>query len=200
MNKPFTRDEVIQKARNWISAWNRRRVEESQAHDLQRLFHEIEQMNLQLESKVKERTGELESSNGELAKKNTELEDVLLELKSAQGQLLQNEKLASLGQLAAGMAHEINNPIGFVHSNLCTLNNYADRVHKYLTAVDLVVGQIGNGYTPLVEELNETRRKLKMDYVMKISKLLSINQLTVLPVYSGLLRISRHFLELTRLT
>src|SRR5882724_117559 len=117
MNKPFTRDEVIQKARNWVSAWNRRRREEGQAQDLQRLVQEIEQMNLQLENKVRERTFELESINAELADKNTELETVLTELKNTQGQLLQNEKLASLGQLAAGMAHEINNPIGFVHSN-----------------------------------------------------------------------------------
>ncbi|HZS47872.1 MAG TPA: ATP-binding protein [Blastocatellia bacterium] len=167
MNKPFTRDEVIQKARNWVSAWNRRRREEAQAQDLQRVLTEIEAMNQQLEGKVKERTAELESANSELGKKNHELEDVLLELKSTQGQLLQNEKMASLGQLAAGMAHEINNPIGFVYSNLCTLNSYTDRVQKFMNAVDLVINQIGNGYTPLVTELNDTRRKLKMDYVLK---------------------------------
>jgi len=168
MNKPFTRDEVIQKARNWISAWNRRRREEKQAQ-------EIEQMNLQLENKVRERTSALESINAELADKNTELETVLNELRNTQGQLLQNEKLASLGQLAAGMAHEINNPIGFVHSNLCTLNSYADRVGAYIDAVDSVIAQIGNGYTPLVTELDETRRKLKLDYVLNDLKVV-VNQ------------------------
>ena len=47
------------------------------------------------------------------------------ELKKAQSQLVQSEKMASLGQLAAGVAHEINNPIGFVISNVSTLNEYA---------------------------------------------------------------------------
>jgi PAS domain S-box-containing protein len=45
-------------------------------------------------------------------------------LEEAQSQLLQSEKLASIGQLAAGVAHELNNPIGFVHSNLDTLEEY----------------------------------------------------------------------------
>jgi len=47
-------------------------------------------------------------------------------LEEAQHQLLQSEKLASIGQLAAGVAHEINNPIGFVNSNLATLRRYVD--------------------------------------------------------------------------
>jgi signal transduction histidine kinase len=47
-------------------------------------------------------------------------------LESAQNQLLQSEKMASIGQLAAGVAHEINNPIGFVNSNLNTLGNYVN--------------------------------------------------------------------------
>ena len=48
------------------------------------------------------------------------------ELEEAQSQLLQSEKMASIGQLAAGVAHEINNPVGFVNSNLGTLKRYAD--------------------------------------------------------------------------
>ncbi|MBI2277723.1 MAG: cache domain-containing protein [Dechloromonas sp.] len=48
------------------------------------------------------------------------------QLEEAQNQLLQSEKMASIGQLAAGVAHEINNPIGFVSSNLSTLEEYAD--------------------------------------------------------------------------
>jgi signal transduction histidine kinase len=52
------------------------------------------------------------------------------DLREAQNQLLQSEKMASIGQLAAGVAHEINNPIGFVNSNLGTLGNYVqDLLH-----------------------------------------------------------------------
>ena len=50
--------------------------------------------------------------------------DLNKKLEEAHGQLLQSEKLAAIGQLAAGVAHELNNPIGFVHSNLGTLTDY----------------------------------------------------------------------------
>lgn len=54
------------------------------------------------------------------------------ELKKAQGQLVQSEKMASLGQLAAGVAHEINNPIGFVISNVGTLDEYAQILESFI--------------------------------------------------------------------
>lgn len=71
----------------------------------------IKEQNVFLEQKVKERTIELVAANNELS--NT-LED----LKQAQSQLVESEKMASLGQLTAGIAHEINNPINFVTSNV----------------------------------------------------------------------------------
>ena len=54
----------------------------------------------------------------------------LSELKQLQRQVLQNEKMASIGQLAAGVAHEINNPMGFIHANLCQLSEYLDDLGK----------------------------------------------------------------------
>jgi two-component system NtrC family sensor kinase len=54
------------------------------------------------------------------------------ELEDTQSQLLQSEKMASIGQLAAGVAHEINNPVGFVNSNLGTLKNYTDSFVRLL--------------------------------------------------------------------
>jgi len=71
----------------------------------------IKEQNVILESKVKERTEELLQKNEEL---NTTLED----LQQAQMQLVESEKMASLGQLTAGIAHEINNPINFVTGNI----------------------------------------------------------------------------------
>ena len=59
-----------------------------------------------------------------LRKTNAELMEMNVELKAAHNQLLQSEKMASIGQLASGVAHEINNPIGYVHSNLGTLDRY----------------------------------------------------------------------------
>src|SRR5450759_2745272 len=54
-----------------------------------------------------------------------ELQQINVELEETQSHLLQSEKMASIGQLAAGVAHEINNPIGYVYSNLGTLERYA---------------------------------------------------------------------------
>ncbi len=60
----------------------------------------------------------------ELRKSKEELEQTLVKLKETQAQMIQSEKMASVGQLAAGVAHEINNPTGFVSSNLNTLSDY----------------------------------------------------------------------------
>lgn len=68
-----------------------------------------------------------------------EQQQLIARLREAHDQLLQSEKMASIGQLAAGVAHEINNPIGFVNSNMSTLSRYVDTllsvVHAYNEAV-----------------------------------------------------------------
>ena len=61
------------------------------------------------------------------------------ELKHIQTQLVQSEKMASIGQLAAGLAHEINNPTGFVSSNLKTLEEYMKDMRVLLARYDAVV-------------------------------------------------------------
>jgi PAS domain S-box-containing protein len=70
----------------------------------------------------------------ELSFRMQELTNINHQLKSAQGQLLQSEKMAAVGQLAAGVAHEINNPIGFVSSNLNTLRKYTLEILDVATA------------------------------------------------------------------
>ena len=88
----------------------------------------IREQNIMLEAKVEERTSALIKSNGEL---NVAMED----LKNAQSQLVSAEKMASLGQLTAGIAHEINNPINFVSSSVKPLQQNIDEIlsvlHKY---------------------------------------------------------------------
>jgi signal transduction histidine kinase len=68
---------------------------------------------------IKRRVTELE-----LAHNNTVLNNTVIQLKSTQQQLVHSEKMGSLGQLSAGIAHEINNPIGYISSNLCVLKDY----------------------------------------------------------------------------
>jgi signal transduction histidine kinase len=88
----------------------------------------IKEQNVMLEKKVKERTEELESANETLSK-------TLNHLKSTQSQLVDAEKMAALGQLTAGIAHEINNPINFVTSNVKPLqldiDDLKDIIKKY---------------------------------------------------------------------
>ena len=77
-------------------------------------IEEWKQKNAELEKIVAERTNDL-------LLKNEELEITLKELKSTQNQLIQKEKLASLGELTAGIAHEIQNPLNFVNKFMIKL-------------------------------------------------------------------------------
>jgi hemerythrin-like metal-binding protein len=98
--------------------------------------HALEAANSQLESRVQERTRELADTNSALVSERQALEDSLASLQQAQARLLQSEKMAAVGQLAAGVAHEINNPIGFVSSNLGSLGGYVEHMLTLLEAYD----------------------------------------------------------------
>ncbi len=78
---------------------------------------------------------ELFESKNQIEQQLEELKKVHSELAETQGQLLQSEKLASIGQLAAGVAHEVNNPIGFITSNLSTLSDYVRDVREVMEAL-----------------------------------------------------------------
>lgn len=103
----------------------------------------------------------------QIADKNRELARAHTELQNTHLQLLQQEKMASIGQLAAGVAHEINNPMGFITSNLGTLEKYLSRITEYLAAADLVVV---NSHTPAQAEVIALRSRLKLDYIVKDSR------------------------------
>ena len=111
---------------------------------LQNLYHVLSQqnsdlakVNIRLEATVAERTAELTSTYAKLAVEHQELTASMNKVEQAQNALLQSEKMAAVGQLAAGVAHEINNPIGFVNSNLGTLNRYvADLLRLADTVAD----------------------------------------------------------------
>jgi PAS domain S-box-containing protein len=74
-----------------------------------------------------------------LQKKGAEQQQLIQQLQEAQAQLLQSEKMASIGQLAAGIAHEINNPIGFINSNMGALKTYVDTLCELTEQVDQTV-------------------------------------------------------------
>jgi len=93
-------------------------------------------------------TRELTDANRSLVAANEELAGVMAELQSAQSKLVQSDKLACIGQLAAGVAHEVNNPVGYVSSNLNTLGEYVEDLLKYITACrDLVTACVNHDDT-----------------------------------------------------
>jgi len=89
---------------------------------------ELEAANRSLESRVAERTQELTQTNAALQTERQALVLSMQQLERTQSQLLQSEKMAAVGQLAAGVAHEINNPIGFVTSNIGSLSGYVTQL------------------------------------------------------------------------
>ncbi len=96
----------------------------------------LRQSESQLEARVSERTEQLAQANAALHEEALRQKALVEKLESAQNQLLQSEMMASIGQLAAGVAHEINNPIGFINSNLGTLAAYAKTMQALIDAGD----------------------------------------------------------------
>ena len=88
---------------------------------------------------LEEKSLQLYESHQALLRRNAELQNANAQLEATHLQLLQSEKLASVGQLAAGVAHEINNPVGFVLSNLNTLKRYLDDMLEVIGAYQGVV-------------------------------------------------------------
>jgi signal transduction histidine kinase len=118
-------------------------------------FQTIEELSRGLEDKVRVRTDELRAANEELAA-------AYRELQTTQMQLIQREKMASVGQLVAGVAHELNNPIGFVSSNVATLEEFVRRLRAILDvyrAVPLAAADRARVETEWAS--------LKVDYALK---------------------------------
>lgn len=96
------------------------------------------------------------SARKELTAKISELESTNVELKEAQSQLVHTAKMASLGQLVAGVAHELNNPIGFIYSNMSHLSEYSQKL--------IQIAETAEKDPSKVSALN---KELELDYIKK---------------------------------
>ncbi|WP_374580405.1 ATP-binding protein [Pseudoduganella sp.] len=116
----------------------------------------------QLESRVHERTLALQLANLTLENEKARQADLIRKLGEAQNQLLQSEKMASIGVLAAGVAHEINNPVGFVNSNLSSLQRYMDSLLQLLDAYEARERHLPEAERAALQAL---RKEIDADYL-----------------------------------
>lgn len=118
----------------------------------------ISEQNVILETKVNERTIELKQSN-------IELNNTLKELKEAEAQLVESEKMASLGQLTAGIAHEINNPINFVTSNVKPLKRDVDMIIDMLAKIEDISTDEHKDAQQKKKEIKDLKEEMDYDYL-----------------------------------
>jgi predicted ATPase/signal transduction histidine kinase len=137
---------------------------ESATENLKRANTQLEEYSQTLEQRVEERTQELKTQT-------IQLEKTLYELKQTQIQLIQNEKMSSLGQLVAGIAHEINNPVNFIHGNLTHAREYCQSL---LQLIDCYQQQYPQPTVRILQEIE----KVDLEFIHQdLPKLLNSMQI-----------------------
>ena len=105
-------------------------------------------------------TEAIKSSELQLRERSEELETTLTRLQSTQSQLVQTEKMSGLGQMVAGIAHEVNNPIGFIHGNLAHVNGYAKDLLHLVTLYQKY-------YPQPIEEIEAAIEDIDLEFLRK---------------------------------
>ncbi|WP_030129589.1 ATP-binding protein [Pseudomonas sp. QTF5] len=142
LKKPFDNIEVQQMANTLLTKWE---MTERASIQMSHLEHLVDQ-----------RTHQFKQASEALQRE-------IDERKQLESQLVQSEKLASLGQLAAGVAHEINNPIGFISSNLGALDGYFKQLQDMLDAYREAENAIGS--SEVIDHLGQLRERVELDFL-----------------------------------
>jgi signal transduction histidine kinase len=132
-------------------------------NDLQKTTTSIDNLNLEITERKKAEESVRDACE--------DLEKANQELKEMQSQLVQSEKLASIGQLAAGVAHEMNTPVGFVASNFETLENYMKKIKELFQMYGELVEKIETSDKAVlldkVDAISKSRNEMKIDFILK---------------------------------
>lgn len=125
----------------------------------------------QLEERVRVRTFDLNAANETLTQEKERQAFLITRLEEAQSQLIQAGRMASIGQLAAGVAHEINNPVGFVNSNLGSLQRYVANLLTLLAAYEQTEINLP---VPALHVLKQVKQEVDIDFLREdVSSLLA---------------------------
>jgi len=139
ITKPFQQDEVLARMNIHLK--------------LQNLTHQFKVQNEQLKSLTEDLEQRVEE-------RTAQLKDSLSQLQQAQIQLIQSEKMSSLGELVAGVAHEINNPVGFIAGNISMAMEYTEDIFEHLKLYQ-------KQFTDPGDTIAEHAEDIELDYLME---------------------------------
>ena len=139
-------------------------------HQVQELLIEQQESKEQLEIYNQTLEEQVENRTEEIYQKNIDLQKTLQQLKDAQLQLVQSEKMSALGQLVAGVAHEINNPVNFIHGNLTYIDEYTQDLMRLLNAYQTQYPHPSQSIQDDLEEVNLDFLREDLTKIMKSMK------------------------------